>query len=168
MKPLNIARIASALAACALCASLLGGCMVQAANPEATRGEENRQYMAQVNQIVDDLELQLESFKDAVSSDDLAAMKIEANGAFRLVDGLSALEPTEDMKAVHEAYTQGCADLENALSLYLELYTDIANATEESPFDYSEYDERLAEIQEAYDSGIEQLKAGDDAVASMQ
>ena len=168
MKRTNIARIAPAAVACALAGALLGGCAMQAANPEATRGEENRQYMAQVNQIMDDLSVQLESFEDAVSADDLAGMQIEANEAFRTIDELAAIEPTEDMKAVHESYTQGCADLENALSLYLGLYTEIANATEEHPFDYSEYDTRLAEIQEAYDNGIEQLKTGDETVASMQ
>ena len=45
----------------------------------------------------------------------------------------------------------------------MDLYAEIESATDEAPFDYSTYESRLAEIQSAYNEGIEQLKAADTA-----
>ena len=52
-------------------------------------------------------------------------------------------------------------ELEEALDAYIALYTEIENATEEDPFDYATYDERLKEIQDRYNKGLEKLQAGD-------
>ena len=40
--------------------------------------------------------------------------------------------------------------------------TEISSATEEAPFDFSAYDGRVKEIQDAYNEGIDKLKAADE------
>lgn len=42
------------------------------------------------------------------------------------------------------------------------MYTEISSATEEAPFDFSAYDGRVKEIQDAYNEGIDKLKAADE------
>ena len=163
---LSLRVIALSLMLAALVA--LGACSTTTTSTESTRQAENRAYMAEVNQIMDDLQSDLEAFNDAVSSDDLVSMRTQASQAFETIDQLESLEPTEDLEDVHEYYLAGCAYLEEALSLYIELYADIADATDDDPFDYSTYESRLQEIQDAYDSGIEQLEAGDTAAAEKE
>ena len=137
----------------------LSGCMAQnTANPEQTA---NRQYMSQVNQTMEDLKSRLEGFNQAVSNDDLVGMKTQADNAFKAIDDLNALEPPEELKDIQTAYVDGCNDLKEALSGYVDLFTEIENATEEEPFDYSTYDSRLKEIQDTYSSGIEHLEEAD-------
>lgn len=141
-------------------AMALGGCMAQN-NTANTQQTENRQYMSQVNQTLEDLTNRLDSFNQAVSNNDLVGMKTQAESAFKAIDDLSALEAPDALKDVQTAYVDGCNDLKDALNLYIGLYTEIENATEEEPFDYSTYDARLKEIQDKYDSGISKLEDGD-------
>ena len=141
-------------------AMTLGGCMAQN-NTANTQQTENRQYMSQVNQTLEDLTSRLDNFNQAVSNNDLVGMKTQAESAFKAIDDLNALEAPDALKDVQTAYVDGCNDLKDALNLYVDLYTEIENATEEEPFDYSTYDSRLKEIQDKYDSGISKLEEGD-------
>ena len=60
-----------------------------------------------------------------------------------------------------QCYVDGSEQLENALNAYIELYTEIDSATDAQPFDWSTYDQRIADIQAAYNSGLEKLQEGD-------
>ena len=50
---------------------------------------------------------------------------------------------------------------------YIQLYTEIDSATDAQPFDWSTYDQRLADIQSAYNSGIGKLQEGDKIAADL-
>ena len=123
--------------------------------------------MAQVNQIVDELGTKLDSFEDAVSRDDVVSMRTQADGAFAALDKLNELQAPDDLKEIQEYYSDGCSSLKDALSAYIDLYTEVQSATQQQPFDYSTYDERLAQIQKAYNTGIETLKNGDQKVTEL-
>lgn len=143
-----------------LAVAVLGGCM--APNTTAsTQQAENRQYMSQVNRVMEDLTARLDGFNQAVSSNDAVGMKTQAENAFKAIDDLAALEAPEELKDIQSAYVDGCNDLKDALTKYIDLFTEIENATEEDPFDYSTYDSRLKEIKDAYDSGLAHLEDGD-------
>lgn len=43
----------------------------------------------------------------------------------------------------------------------------MASATDEHPFDYATYDQRVKDIQNTYDEGIDKLKAGDARAAEL-
>ena len=57
----------------------------------AQQQSENRQYMTQVNQTMDDLKSRLESFTDAVSRGDVVGMRTQADNAFKAIDDLNNL-----------------------------------------------------------------------------
>ena len=118
------AKAVGAVVAATLAIGALAGCTGQTAGSE--QQDVNRQYLSQVNQVMDDLETSLASFTD------------------------------------------GTAQLREALSSYVALYTEISSATDAQPFDWSTYDARLAEIQESYDAGIDALEAGDKAAAEVE
>ena len=147
--------------------ALLGGCVAQNGTQATEQQTANRQYMTQVNQAMDDLSGRLDGFADAVARGDVVTMRTQADNAYRALDALSALEAPEDLKKVQAAYVEGCNELEEALDAYIALYTEIENATEDSPFDYATYDERLKEIQDQYDKGLEKLRAGDKEASSL-
>ena len=122
----------------------------------------------QVNQVMDDLETSLASFTDAVSRNDVVGMQTQAENALSKLDSLDSIEAPEELSEVQQSYQDGTAQLREALSSYVALYTEISSATESQPFDWSTYDARLAEIQESYDAGIDALEAGDKAAAEVE
>ena len=168
MNTFKMTRIISfSLAALCVGALLaLAGCAAPH-NPATEAQTANRQYMAQVNQTMDDLSQKLEGFEDAVSRGDVVTMRTQADNAFKVLDSLAAIEAPEPLKEVQQDYVDGCASLKEALSGYVDLYTEVASATDEHPFDYATYDQRIKDIQGTYDQGIDQLKAADARAAEL-
>ncbi len=147
---------------------VLSGCTTSQSSDQATEQQTaNRQYMTQVNQIMEDLSDGLDEFADAVARGDVVTMRTQADNAYDALDDLSALEAPEDLADIQTSYVEGCDGLKEALNAYVDLYAEIASATDDQPFDYSTYEERLAAIQEQYDEGIAKLQAGDEAAAAL-
>lgn len=159
-------KILAFAAAAALALAALSGCQQQ--NVANEQQNENRQYMAQVNQVMDDLDTRLSSFTDAVSRDDVVGMQTQADDALSVLDDLGSIEAPEALADVKQGYVDGAALLREALTDYVALYTEIHSATEAAPFDWSAYDERLAAIQEKYDEGIAKLQETDQMAAGME
>lgn len=155
-----VTRIVALACAAALLTAALTGCMQQtsAATDEQTA---NRQYMAQVNQKMEDLGEKLESFNDAVSRGDLVGMRTQADTAYKALDDLAAIEAPEVLTELQSGYVDGCDMLEEALTSYVELYTELESASSEHPFDYATYDSRLESIQDLYNKGIAKLEETD-------
>lgn len=166
----NGKTIAKAIAVCvaaALGTAVLFGCSA-AGTSTSQQQNGNRQYMSQVNQVMDDLEIALANFNDAVSRDDVVGMQTQSNNALSTLDDLAGIEAPEDLADVKNGYEQGSDLLRTALNDYVALYTEIASATDAQPFDWSSYDARLAEIQKNYDEGIAKLKEADELAASKE
>ncbi len=167
MKRKNIAKVIAVACAGVLMIAALAGCAQQ-----GSRGDQDqldrRQYMSQVNQAMDDLQTKLDSFSDAVSRDDVVGMRTQADNAFKALDDLNGLEVPDAVKDIQQEYVDGTNSLKDALNAYIDLYTEIESATDEHPFDWSSYDQRIAEIQAQYDAGIDKLKKGDEAAAAKE
>ena len=148
----------------ALLTMALAGCA--ATQSEATDEQAaNRQYMAAVNQGMDDLAAKLEGFSDAVSRADVVSMRTQVEKAFKEIDDLDALEAPEALADVKAGYLEGCALLEGALGEYVDLYTQLDNGTLTA--DSEEYAAALAAIQQAYDAGIAKLEETDELAISL-
>ena len=153
----------------AFAAFALGGCAAAQNETQASDQQmANRQYMAQVNQKMESLTERLSGFSDAVSRGDVVTMRTQADNAFKVIEGLSGIDVPSDFKEIQQDYVDGCASLKDALNAYIDLYTEIENATESQPFDYATYDERLKAIQGQYDAGIEKLKSADKKASEMK
>ena len=118
--------------------------------------------MTQGTQKMDDLDSRLSDFVDAVSRGDVVTMRTQADNAFKVLDDLSSLEAPEPLKDVAADYVDGANSLKDALNSYIQLYTEIDG---ETASDWSTYDSRLQAIQDAYNAGIDKLKAADEAAA---
>ena len=57
--------------------------------------------------------------------------------------------------------------LKDAMNAYIGLYSEIESATDDQPFDYGTYDERLKAIQDQYDKGIGKLQSGDNKASEL-
>lgn len=117
--------------------------------------------MTQVNQTMEDLAGKLDGFSDAVARGDLVTMRTQADNAFKSIEDLNKIQAPEDMKKIQAEYVEGCNDLKDAMNAYIGLYSEIESATDDQPFDYGTYDERLKAIQDQYDKGIGKLQSGD-------
>lgn len=160
MKRSRFARVLVALFAGALMVFALGGC-AQQDSAASQQQSQNRQYMTQVNQIMEDLKSRLDSFTDAVSRGDVVGMRAQADNAFKAIDSLGKLEVPDDLKDIQQEYVDGANGLKDALNSYIDLYTEIDSATEAQPFDWSTYADRIAQIKQQYDDGIGKLQSGD-------
>ena len=166
MKRATIIRVLTLALSAALAAVALAACMPQA-NTANEEQKANRQYMAQVNQTMDDLSDKLEGFTDAVVRGDVVTMRTQADNALKVLDELEALEAPEVLADVKAGYVEGCASLREALKAYVDLYTEIDSASDAQPFDFSNYGTRLKEIQKAYDEGIAKLQETDAKAAEL-
>ena len=152
MRKRTIARVLAVALGAALALGALAGCQSQA----------NRTYMTKVNQAVEELNTRLGEFDEAVAQESVVNMRNKANSAFEAIDALAAIDTPDAMKDLQTNYVDGCNKLKDALNSYIDLYTEISSATEEAPFDFSAYDGRVKEIQDAYNEGIDKLKAADE------
>ena len=166
MKHTRFAKVLVAMFAGVLMVAALGG-GAQQDTATAQQQSENRQYMTQVNQTMDDLKSRLESFTDAVSRGDVVGMRTQADNAFKAIDDLNNLNVPDALKDIQKEYVDGTADLKDALNSYIDLYTEIDSATEEQPFDYSTYDQRIQDIKSKYDEGIGKLQSGDNKASEL-
>lgn len=166
MKHTRFAKAMVALCAGVLMVAALGGCAQQDTAAQQQQSE-NRQYMTQVNQSMDDLKTRLESFTDAVSRGDVVGMRTQADNAFKAIDDLSNINVPDALKDIQKEYVDGTGDLKDALNSYIELYTEIDSATEAQPFDWSTYDQRVQDIKKQYDEGIGKLQSGDNKATEL-
>ena len=151
MKKSKFIRVVGVACAAVMAVVLLGGCAGQ--NNQATEQQKaNRQYMTQVNQTMEDLAGKLDGFSDAVARGDLVTMRTQADNAFKSIEDLNKIQAPEDM---------------NAMNAYIGLYSEIESATDDQPFDYGTYDERLKAIQDQYDKGIGKLQSGDNKASEL-
>ncbi len=160
MKRKTLIRLVGTLCASFVLVAALSGCVAQE-NPAAKQQTENRQYMTQVNQSMEDLRNKLASFTDAVSRGDVVGMRTQADNAYKALDNLSKVEAPEDLKDIKTEYVDGTNKLKDALNSYIDLYTEIESATAAQPFDWTTYDKRIADIKKVYDEGIGKLQSGD-------
>lgn len=156
-------KLGSCACALALVAGVVSGC---ASNGSLANEDQqaNRAYMSQVNGIMDELGVELDSFVDAVSRGDVVNMRTQADNAYKTLDKLGGLEVPEDLNDIQQNYVDGTSKLREALDGYIGLYTEISAGS----FDQSTYDSRIADIQQLYDEGVAALKQGDESAASKE
>ena len=97
-----------------------------------------------------------------MSRGDAVTMRTQADNAYKAIDELSAIDTPDAMADLQKNYVDGCNTLKDALNAYVDLYTEISAATDEHPFDYATYDDRIKAVQDTYNKGIDQLKAADE------
>lgn len=159
-------RILAALCAAVLMVGMLVGCAgIEQNSEEAKAQAENRQFMSDVNAIMEELSQRLDSFNDAVSRGDVITMRTQADDAFKVLDNLESLEAPEVLQDVKQGYVDGSKQLKDALNAYIALYTDLA--ANPSAVSTDAYKERLASIQDTYDQAVEKLKSTDEAATQL-
>lgn len=145
---------------------MLAGCAgIEQNSEEAKAQAENRQFMSDVNAIMEELSQRLDSFNDAVSRGDVITMRTQADDAFKVLDNLESLEAPEVLQDVKQGYVDGSKQLKDALNAYIALYTDLA--ANPSAVSTDAYKERLASIQDTYDQAVEKLKSTDEAATQL-
>lgn len=153
---------------CALLVALFAfGCTVPQSTEAQSTATSSRQYMADVNQMVEKLSTQLEGFQDAVSREDAVTMRTQADNAFQVLDELSAIEAPDELSELKKSYVKGADQLKGALNDYIDLYTEIASASASHPFDYSSYQDRISAIQDEYDEGVKTLEDADKSATEL-
>ena len=162
----KMTRILAALCAAVLMVGMLVGCAgIEQNSEEAKAQAENRQFMSDVNAIMEELSQRFGSFNDAVSRCDVITMRTQADDAFKVLDNLESLEAPEVLQDVKQGYVDGSKQLKDALNAYIALYTDLA--ANPSAVSTDAYKERLASIQDTYDQAVEKLKSTDEAATQL-
>lgn len=160
MKRSILVRFAGVVCVALVAVVVLAGCVSQD-NTAAKQQADNRNFMTQVNQTMEDLQSKLVGFTDAVSRGDVVGMRTQADNAYKALDDLDKLEAPEELKEIKQEYVDGTNKLKDALNAYIDLYTEIESATDAQPFDWPSYDKRVADIKQMYDDGIGKLQSGD-------
>lgn len=157
-------RMAAIAAAIVLaCALLLSGCAsnAQQANDPQTL---NRQYMANVNQIMDEIDAQMTEFSTIVKEGEVVSLSTQLASINNSVDKLKALSVPDDMKDIQSDYLKGTEELQTAFAAYVDLYEDV-KAPENGTFDFATYGDRLNNVKSHYEAGIQALESADQKAA---
>lgn len=162
MKHRTVSKLVGIALASTVALGALAGCATAQQSPEEQQQAANRQYMSQVNQVMDDLASRLEEFSSAVASSDAVSMRTHADSAYRVIDSLEELEAPEALQDIKTAYVESCAILEDALNSYITLYS------EADTLDAATYEQRLAEVQARYDEGVAKMKEADELAAGKE
>lgn len=94
-------------------------------------------------------------------------MQTQADAAFAVISQISELECPEELNDLKQSYVDGCTQLKDALSAYLQLFMEIDAATDAHPFNYDGYADRVAQIQQTYDEAVQKLQDADNAATEM-
>lgn len=153
-------RLLGVVAAFALMgALLLSGCAsntTQANDPQTL----NRQYMANVNQIMDEIDAQMTEFSTIIKDGEVVSLSTQLANINNSVDKLKALSVPDAMKDIQSEYLKGTEELQAAFAAYVDLYEDV-KAPENGSFDFTTYGDRLNEVRTHYEAGIEALESAD-------
>lgn len=152
------ARILVIALFCVACLGALVGCSGN--DPAQDAQTQNRQYMSSVNTIMETLGTNMEDFSTAVKDGEVVSLDSQLDAVNKCVDDLNALTVPDAMKDIQTSYVNGATELQTALQDYVQLYEDV-KAPQSGSFDYSTYDQRLADIQSHYDAGIAALQDAD-------
>ena len=155
--------MASTLLLVVVAALALAGCAAPNQPSTDEKAADNRAYMAQINQKASDLDVVLTDFQAAVGDQDAVAMKAASSRAATIVGQVKASEAPEKLVPIKDEYVKGLEQLQAALDQYTQLYIDL-NA---GSIDQAAYGDRLRQVQEAYDQGVEALKSADEQAVTI-
>ena len=155
--------VAFAAAIVLACALMLSGCAsnAQQANDPQTL---NRQYMANVNQIMDEIDAQMTAFSTIVKEGEVVSLSTQLAAINNSVDKLKALSVPDAMKDIQSDYLKGTEELQTAFAAYVDLYEDV-KAPENGTFDFATYGDRLNDVKSHYEAGIQALESADQKAA---
>lgn len=155
--------VAFAAAIVLACALMLSGCAsnAQQANDPQTL---NRQYMANVNQIMDEIDAQMTEFSTIVKEGEVVSLSTQLAAINNSVDKLKALSVPDAMKDIQSDYLKGTEELQTAFAAYVDLYEDV-KASENGTFDFATYGDRLNDVKSHYEAGIQALESADQKAA---
>lgn len=155
--------VAFAAAIVLACALMLSGCAsnAQQANDPQTL---NRQYMANVNQIMDEIDAQMTEFSTIVKEGEVVSLSTQLAAINNSVDKLKALSVPDAMKDIQSDYLKGTEELQTAFAAYIDLYEDV-KAPENGTFDFATYGDRLNDVKSHYEAGIQALESADQKAA---
>lgn len=155
--------VAFAAAIVLACALMLSGC---ASNAQQTNDPQtlNRQYMANVNQIMDEIDAQMTEFSTIVKEGEVVSLSTQLAAINNSVDKLKALSVPDAMKDIQSDYLKGTEELQTAFAAYVDLYEDV-KAPENGTFDFATYGDRLNDVKSHYEAGIQALESADQKAA---
>lgn len=163
MKLVHILRIG--IMGCLMAAALaLPGCV--AASEQVSTDEhaaEHRAYMAQLGNQAKEIDAVLNQFQSAVGAKDVVAMRAATAKAGDIVAAVATTEAPEKLAETKDSYVAGLEQLQQALEAYTQLYADVEAAV----VNENDFSVRLAEVQSAYDAGVEAVKAADDKAVEL-
>jgi cytochrome c556 len=146
-----------------VCTLVLSGCAsgtTQSDDPQTL----NRQYMANVNQIMEEIDAQMTEFSSIIKDGEVVSFGTQLANINNSVDKLKALSVPDAMKDIQADYLKGTEELQQAFAAYVDLYEDV-KVPENGKFDFATYGDRLNEVRSHYEAGIEALQSADQKAA---
>lgn len=134
-----------------------------AQSEEAQQASANRQYMAQLNQQMADVQQIMDDFQAAVSEQNTVVMRAQIEKAQSIAQTIDASKPTESLSDAKDQYVDALITLNTAMADYADLY-ERANS---GALSREDLDSGIKAVQDSYDDGVEKLKAADDTVAKL-
>lgn len=155
-------RVATVCVACVLAVLALAGCQAQS-KADQSPAAQNRQYMASLNQQMEDLQTDMTAFQTAVAEKDTVTMQAQLASVEKTIEEVKNSEATERLQSVKDQYVDALTQLNEALVGYVDLYEGVSKGSVSD----EQYNQKLSDIQSTYDSALEALKSADEAVVDI-
>ncbi|MDO5427284.1 MAG: hypothetical protein Q4F54_06665 [Coriobacteriia bacterium] len=159
----NVKKIVVALSCTLVCFFMLAGCSgfgFPASQADAEKAVTSA-YFAEVNTLVGEFKTTLGDFPADVKEKKVDSMKEKVDAAQKLIDQFSKLDVPKNCEDVHKLYTDGLVQMQQALSNYVQVYSDFVSGS----IDNNVLNQRVADVQTSYNQGIDLLAQADKLAA---
>lgn len=137
--------------------SLLCGCGVINQNSGDINKVKTQAYMTELNTVTHDFGNIINDFQNDIKEKNLDNMKNKLETSSKLIEEFNKLNPPESCVNVHKTYSDAFSLLQQALSTYVQIYSDFVNKN----FDENILNQRIDDAQKTYNQGVELLNKGD-------
>ena len=159
----NIKKLIVAICCLGVCVFTLAGCSqfgLPATVADAEKAATSA-YFAEVNTVVNEFKTTIGDFSSDVKEKKVDSLKDKVDACDKLVTQFSKLDVPKNCEDVHKLYTDGLVQMQQALSNYVQIYTDFVNGS----IDNSVLNQRVADVQSSYNQGLELLSQADKLAA---
>ena len=159
----NAKKIIVAICCAALCVFALAGCgqVNNMTNPANAEKAATLTYFAEVNAVVGEFKTTLGDFSADVKDKNVNNMKDKIDASQKLIDQFNKLDVPKNCEDVHKLYLDGLVQMQQALSNYVQIYDDFQSGS----IDNNVLNQRVADVQSSYNSGLNLLTQADKLAA---
>lgn len=133
-------------------------------DPTTIEKAEVSSYLDTLNATVNGFKASLSDFDVNVKDKNIDELKTKLDESQKVIDNLSKTDVPDKCKEINQSYLDGFVQMQQALSNYVQVYSDFVGGS----LGKDVLNQRIADVQNSYNSGLTLINKADKLVAEIQ